>query len=105
MKNLKTIRQNENLSQSDVAKKLGLSLRGYQDIENGVHETSVANLIKLADLFGCSVDYLVGHQAQGIVHIESLNNDQQKLLELIKKLSPEAAKFLVGYVSRMIENE
>ena len=72
---------------------LRLSLRGYQAIENQIHETTFANLIKIADYFNCSIDYLLGHettqsttgntplQKKLIYQISQLDNDLCEIAE------------------------
>lgn len=48
------------LTQREVAKRLGISQPSYIRYENGTAEPSLENLVKLADLFDVSVDYLLG---------------------------------------------
>lgn len=59
---LKMHRQNAKLSQRAVAETLGISLRGYQQYEQGLFEPNIEKLIKLADMFGITVDELIGHK-------------------------------------------
>lgn len=49
------------LTQKMVAETLGISERAYRNYEIGRNEPSIEYLIKLADLFHVSIDYLVGH--------------------------------------------
>ena len=49
-------------SQADIAKFLGTTNQTISNWENGKTEPDIASLIKLADLFKVSVDYLVGHK-------------------------------------------
>ncbi len=46
--------------QSKMAEHLGITTRAYQMYENGTNGPGVDNLIKLADYFDVSLDYLVG---------------------------------------------
>lgn len=46
--------------QKDIAKTIGSSLRTYQRYENGEREPTLSTLIKIADFFDVSLDYLVG---------------------------------------------
>ena len=57
---LRELRTMKNLTQKQVAKKTKLSERGYQGYELGEKEPSLANIIKLADFFEVSTDYLLG---------------------------------------------
>lgn len=47
-------------SRKDIAKYLGVSLASISYYETGVNYPTVESLLKLADLFEVSVDYLLG---------------------------------------------
>ncbi len=53
-------RKLNNLTQKQVAEYLGITQPSYIRYENGQAEPTLANLVKLADLFDVSVDYLLG---------------------------------------------
>ena len=91
MENLKHLRKEAHLTQVEFAKKFNLSLRGYQDIENGINETNYKNLIRFADFFGCSIDYLLGHRV-------SETPLQLKLISSIKSLDEDLCKLAEAYI-------
>ena len=49
-------------TQRDMAKLLNITQPSYIRYENGTSEPSQENLIKIADLFDVSLDYLLGGQ-------------------------------------------
>ena len=57
---LKELRQERDLSQQELAKLLGVSRATYSRYENGKREIPLTLLIKLADIFKTSIDYIVG---------------------------------------------
>lgn len=57
---LKELRNASRQTQADMAERLGIKVRAYQYYESGDHYPEVPNLIKLADFFGVSTDYLLG---------------------------------------------
>jgi len=57
---LKLLRKEKELKQRDMAEFLGCSERNYQKMEYGDINVPALTLIKLADLFDVSLDYLVG---------------------------------------------
>lgn len=59
---LKEIREENNMSRKDLAEKLFVSVRLVSYWETGKRECSFDMLIKIADLFGESVDYLLGRK-------------------------------------------
>ena len=57
---LRELRNEKKKTQTEMAEYLGLKLRAYQYYESATHYPEVPNLIKLADYFGVSTDYLLG---------------------------------------------
>ena len=57
---LSQLRKEEKLSQEALAKKLEIGSRAYQYYESGERLPRLDVLIKLADYFGVSLDYLAG---------------------------------------------
>lgn len=58
-KNIKNIREDRDVKQKDIAKVLNVSQNTYSQYENGVIALTAEVLIKLADFYGVSVDYLL----------------------------------------------
>ena len=58
---LKDLRKQAELTQVDVAEKLGISQPAYASWERGVKKPTQENLVKIAQVLNVSVDYLVGN--------------------------------------------
>ena len=58
-KNLRGIREDRDIKQKDIAKVLNVSQNTYSQYETGVISLTAEVLIKLADYYGVSVDYLL----------------------------------------------
>ena len=58
---LKTLRKQAQLTQVDVAEKLGISQPAYASWERGIKKPTQENLVKIAQILNVSVDYLVGN--------------------------------------------
>lgn len=56
---LKHLRQENSLTQKDLADKLHVSFQTVSKWENGENEPDISTLRELAKLFDCSVDYLI----------------------------------------------
>ena len=56
------LRKLHRLTQRQVASTLGLTQPSYIRYENGKAEPSLENLVKLADLFDVSIDFLCGRK-------------------------------------------
>ena len=55
-------RKLNNMTQRQMAEHLGIAQPSYIRYENGSAEPSLDALVKLADLFDVSVDYLLGRK-------------------------------------------
>lgn len=56
---LRDLREDRDLSQTQVAKMLGMSQTGYSKYEMGENDIPTEVLIKLANFYGTSIDYLL----------------------------------------------
>ena len=67
-----------NLNQEDLGKRLGLSKQTVSNWENNNVLPSVETLVKLARLFHCSTDYLLGltENREGSLDIPGLTAEQ-----------------------------
>lgn len=61
-KRLEELRNEKGVSQTQVAKDIGISKSAYNYYEKGINEPTASVLIKLADYFNDCIDYLVGRQ-------------------------------------------
>lgn len=59
---LKELRTKKKMLQRDVAKYLNVTVRTYQYYESGELEPSLEKLVKIADLFEVSTDFLLGRE-------------------------------------------
>ena len=57
---IRDLREDRDLNQTAVAKMLGMSQTGYSKYETGENDIPTWVLIKLAQFYGTSVDYLLG---------------------------------------------
>ncbi len=57
---IRDLREDADLSQKRIAEMLGMSQTGYSKYETGENDIPTHILIKLADFYGTSIDYLLG---------------------------------------------
>ncbi len=57
---LKQLRHDAGLTQTELAEKLETNQRTYCSWENGTREPNIQMLIKIAQFYKTSVDYLIG---------------------------------------------
>ena len=59
-KNLRAIREDNDLRQSDIAKMLNVSQNTYSQYENEKRQLPIDVLIKLSEYYKVSTDYILG---------------------------------------------
>lgn len=85
--NLKEIRIKRNMTQHDVATHLGYTDSVYCRYEQGTRQPSIECLIKMADLFDVTLDYLVGR-----INTEGLNlSPKERALVKVARNADERA--------------
>lgn len=56
---IRDLREDKDLTQSQVAQMLGMSQTGYSKYETGENDIPTYVLIKLSDFYGVSIDYIL----------------------------------------------
>ena len=57
---IRDLREDRDLTQKQIAQMLGMSQTGYSKYETGENDIPTPILIKLADFYNTSIDYLLG---------------------------------------------
>ena len=57
---IRDLREDRDLTQKQIAQMLGMSQTGYSKYETGENDIPTAVLIRLADFYQTSTDYLLG---------------------------------------------
>lgn len=76
---LKELREDKGLSQTDLANILNVTRQTISGYETGVIEPPLSTLIKLADMYNCSLDYLAGRTKEKY-NLNLMNKDTRQLL-------------------------
>jgi len=56
---IRSVREDRDLTQKQIAQMLGMSQTGYSKYETGENDIPTSVLIKLADFYGTTTDYLL----------------------------------------------
>lgn len=85
---IKELREEEGLNQLELSKILNVHKGSISNWENNKRTPDADMLIKIADFFNCSVDYLLGNtKIRNKFEIPDLFNETDKLnLDLVKKM-------------------
>lgn len=101
---LQTLRKSKNLTQEDVADIVGVKLSTYQKYERDVIAPSYDTLIKLADFYGVTTDYLLGREPapNPLAELNVKVNDE-KFIELYSALPDYAKQIFLDTMSRLAQ--
>lgn len=91
-KRLKSLREDRNLTQSDLANKLGLNKGSISAYERDSALPSIEILVSLADIFGVSVDFILGREKSKSKNYYLTESQQDALDYLMKTLEKENFK-------------
>jgi len=105
MKHLKVLRTQHHLSQQQLADYLHISQQSVYKYENSLATPDLQILIAMADLFNCSIDYLVDyssipHKIEPVTEI-SLNENELEMMKSFRKLSPSHMKLVTDLITEL----
>lgn len=108
---LRELRKAKGLRQKDIAEILGVSPQSYGYYENGINKPDPDTLIKLANFFECSIDFLLGREDDfGNITIQTatpsaLPQDEQNLLDVYRKLDTVNKMHVSAYAEVRLEEQ
>lgn len=115
MEILKKLREKNGLKQKDLAKKIDMQATTYNQYEKGTREPNIQQLIKIANFYNCSIDFLVGREEieqekkqpeQVELEVEDdLTDKQKELLNIIKDMNNDDINKVIGYAYSLNEKE
>lgn len=90
-------------TQEDVAKDLNITRATYANYECGKTQPDINTLIKIANYYGVSLDYLCGRQYNN--NVGYIPDERKDLVKKIILLDEKAFEKTEGYVSALIEKD
>lgn len=101
---IRTMREINQLTQEQVAERLGMSINGYSKIERGKTKLSIDKLEQLAELFNVNVSELYSAKEKGFLYFWSEHNGSNYYNadnELIRE--NRELKLIVSHKNEIIE--
>lgn len=80
---IKFLREQLGLTQSDLAKKLGITRSSVNAWEMGISVPSTQYVVELAGIFKVSTDYLLGVQNTASVSVDGLSETDVQLVNAV----------------------
>lgn len=104
---LKEFRRRNGMTQEDVAKALGIPKKTYQNYEREVREADSGVLCALADLYGVTLDELMGRTSTispGELHaiVAEVEKQQDEIVAIFQVLNADGRALLLS-IARDIE--
>lgn len=98
---LKQLRKTRGKTQADIAKILNVAISTYRGYENETSEPTIDTLIKLANYFNVSVDYLIGNEtSKQINQLQQLYSEKQKnCIDMLMQLDDDLLNLAEVYLS------
>ena len=105
---LKKLRSEKNLTLQEVSEKSGVSYSAYQKYELGIRELGAKSLVKLADFYGVSVNYLLGREEapdpmEQLAKLSSMEVTEQVLLEKYLELPKASREIVINFMKSAIK--
>lgn len=69
---IKTLREQKQMTQTELAKRLGITRSGVNAWEMGISVPSTQYIVELANIFGVSADYLLGRKEGSALSVSGL---------------------------------
>lgn len=86
---IKYLRDKKGMTQTYLAKRLGISRSAVNSWEMSLSFPSLSNIVEMTRIFGVSADYILGISNQLTLDISELDSEEQevvfKLVDCIKK--------------------
>ena len=106
--NLKKLRIEKGLTQKTMCEMLSVSHNCYASYEQGRTEPNVQTLIKLAEIFEVSVDYLIGKTDDvGFMPAQTsseFSSAERELIKKVRSLSPFDRELVVAQINRLAKD-
>lgn len=77
---IKTLREENGISQSELAKKIGVTRSAVNAWEMGLSIPTAQYIVELSQFFHVSSDYILGLKNDEAIYVDRLNSKQKKLL-------------------------
>ena len=101
MNNLKDLRINKNITQQQISQHLNIKQSTYSNYELEKSEPDIKTLIKLADFFDVSLDYLCERQWNN--QIGYIPDYKKESIKKILNMTDEQFKQLMAYAQALID--
>lgn len=107
---LKELRETKNFTKKQVANGVGITERAYIAYEYGERDVSTETLLKLADFYGVTTDYLLGRNTGELSNIDKLEREfnmsalEKRILEGYLDLSDDMRGNFMEFLQNSVQD-
>ena len=97
---LKELRSAKGVTQKQVATGINCSTVTYGRYENGIRQPSMETLVRLAEYYNVSLDYIYG---RGPMPESALSDDEFRLIQLLRQAPPAIRENFLAFASFSVQ--
>ena len=102
---LKELRKTTDKTQEELAKELNIQKQTYQNYELEKRTPDIPMLIKIADYFRVSVDYLIEHEQVNKLDMTSLSDIKKDCIKKIQSMTDDEVKAVSHFIAGLTQQE
>lgn len=109
LENIKKLRLKDKISQQELGDIVGVSQQSINKYENHNVEPGLETLVKIAEYFNVSVDFLIGHTdverlPENLTRFD-LNREESKLIDGFRKLSKSEKSSIIVIIENYLNKK
>lgn len=102
---IKTIREEKNLKQIEVADHIGVDKSAYSKIEKGLRSVTVDELYKMAQLFNMTLDQIINFDGAYPKEVTIQDKNTIEQMRMIQELEEEDKQTIFKLIDKMLTNK
>lgn len=99
---IRDLREDEDLTQEQLVKRLGMHKTTYTNYEQGKHTVPLEFAVTLADFYDVSLDYLAGRTNRKVLSPVTLTPEEEELLSRFRALGTLEKGRLLGMAEGLL---
>ncbi len=105
-KRLRALRKQRRLTQSELARQIGIQQSDLSRMEKGEYRVSLDNLLKILGVFGVQIAEFFGEQSpERNAPQQPLSQSDMRVLHLLRRLSPEGREEVRQFLEFKLRRE
>lgn len=102
---IRELREEYRMTQLRLSMELEVSQETVSAYESGKHFPSYRTLVRLSDIFGVGIDYLMGRSDVRLMQFTGLSQEEERVLALYRSLDRRGRELAEAYLSGLTERK